>query len=351
MFKSLKVLLLSFTIVLLLSGCSDVAKSNTSELPLDSEVEVTRDKDESIYEGPIFLGKPYKFVKEEGLQVLASEDDYIRQFSKFDYQAKFGLDEKSADFELIASIYGKALLDWNDDEMSRISRALESIEVKMQAYNFRMPEELWLINEDGSIEGGAAYTRGNAIILPRDFIGRLDETGLERLILHELFHVISRYNKDLRPEIYGIISYKECQDLVVEGDLADRLIANPDAPDLNYYIDCSYEGNTVSFIPILYSDVSDISPGESFFRYLQDDMIAVEIVESLPIPIKDEQGQYLVVSKNKLEDYYDLIGDNTGYTYHPEETMADNFVLMVLEKDSRVNDPWILEELRSIFTN
>ena len=338
---------------LLLSSCAGL-NEDVDPIPLvNIEAEVSKEQEIieptiALNDAPLFLGKPYKFVEEEALSILVVEDDYMRQFSPFDYLAKFGLEEVPESLDMLKPIYAKELIEWSEEEIQRITKVLESIEPRLEGMKITMPDELWFINETGKIEGGAAYTRGNGIILPRSYIGSLDDRGLERLVLHELFHVISRYNKELRPEIYGVIHYEGCEQLVIEGELANRLIANPDAPDLNYFIRGNYEGEEKSFIPILYSEYDVIASGETFFSHLHDDMLMVEIIEGKPVPSIDTQGNYRIVSKNKISNYYELIGGNTSYTFHPEETMADNFVYMVLEKDDVVPDPWVLEALRKI---
>lgn len=57
-------------------------------------------------------------------------------------------------------------------------------------------------------------------------------------------------------------------------------------------------------------------------------MLLVNIVEGRAEPIL-VNTEPVIVSKNKLIDFYDLVGKNTNYTYHPEETIADNFVLNI----------------------
>ena len=68
--------------------------------------------------------------------------------------------------------------------------------------------------------------------LPKDInIEGLDDKGLLELFLHELFHVYSRHNIDKREEMYAVIGYEKCEDLVFPDILKEVTIANPDAPD------------------------------------------------------------------------------------------------------------------------
>lgn len=54
-----------------------------------------------------------------------------------------------------------------------------------------------LVQTTGQEESGAAYCRGNAIVLPRNMVRRADKS-LEKTLTHELFHILSSHNKKLR---------------------------------------------------------------------------------------------------------------------------------------------------------
>ena len=45
-------------------------------------------------------------------------------------------------------------------------------------------------------------------------------------------------------------------------------------------------------------------------------------------------------------DFYEQVGNNTNYTIHPEEILADNFALAIMEVSS-LPSPWVVEEIRS----
>lgn len=342
--KKYAYLLLVF--VLMLVGCST---QGDIESPVDPP-SATEDLPENTIEEPlIFIDTPVRFVVDEGVDVLSAMDDYMVQYSTFDWMSKFK-SEVPLDSSEVAERYKDSLLLWNADEIERIENVLIEVEALVSKYAFKMPDELWFIKENGTIEGGAAYTRGNAIIFPQRFLNAVDDEGLKFLVLHELFHVISRHNKELRPDLYSIIHYEQCEPLELTGDFAERTLANPDAPDLNYFIECSYRDELKTFIPVLYSNEPyDISTGESFFKFLNDDMLLVDIIEGVPTPVLGEDGQPVIVKKDSLDNYYDLIGNNTRYTYHPEETMADNFVFMVLQADGDVPNPEILVAMREVF--
>lgn len=330
-------------VLLILIGCTkqpNVKENTSSDVKLNDGVAV---ETKAEYSEPNFI-----FAEiDDAVKLLAKEDDYTSKLSKFDYKAKFKVDKILTESER-AEYYKNAVIEYNDESKEKLENAISKILKKIEPYELNLPEKIFLINTNGFIEGGAAYTRANAIIMPGAYVEYMNEAELESILSHELFHVYSRHNIDKRESIYSIIHYQKCSDLEIPKELKDFTIGNPDAPDMNYYINSLLDGKVSSWIPIIYSkEEYDLEADETFFKYLNDDMIAVEIINGRAVPILKE-GSPIIVKKEELEDYYSLIGGNTDYTYHPEETMADNFVLMINDKDDEVKSPWVLKEMRSM---
>lgn len=321
-------------LVLLLMGCSTITdKMIIGEKELMTEKELESEVNES-----------YQFISgETAIEILATEDDYISKLSLFDYHSKFQ-SEDILDEEGRKKVYGQYVLEWSDQQKEAVDAAMKVIGNKMSGFDIDMPEINFILTSDED-EGGAAYTRGTSIILKPNHVYKHSES-LEHLIAHEMFHVYSRTHKDQRVEMYGVIGYEPCEELVMPEALRDLKISNPDAPDNNFYITGRYQNTIYDFIPIIYSTAPyEIGSGASFFQTLRDDMLAVEIINGKPEPIYAE-GELVIVKKQHIDDFYEKIGLNTEYTYHPEETMADNFVFMLYEMD--VKSPWVLEGLRAV---
>lgn len=285
----------------------------------------------------------YGFIQgDEATTILAADDDYTIKLSTFDYASKYRSD-RPLDAAERKTVIEQYVLDWRPSQKTIMDEAMAEILPRIEAMGIDMPKIQFILTTRDD-EGGAAYTRENAIILKPFNIQAGD--SLNRLITHEMFHVYSRAHKELREAMYGVIHYEKCEELVIPPELAELTIANPDAPNNNYYINGTYEGETLSFIPLIYSSQAyDIDKGGSFFTHLQDNMLAVEIVDGVAEPIYRD-SQPLVVTKDKITDYFDKIGENTQYTYHPEETMADNFVALIFEDD--VPSPWVVDGLKAI---
>lgn len=182
---------------------------------------------------------------------------------------------------------------------------------------------------------GVYYTRGKGIIIPQNELYSGNEDGLYNVMLHELFHVWSRTHPNKRQQLYSLIGFRKLpvgtRDLVMNEALRSRILLNPDGIDYSYTIQLvNREGHLVDAIPIIISSRKRFSPEQpAFFSYLSFQLFPIE---------KTPNDDYQVISTPEglaPEDLIDgsnfksIIKDNTAYIIHPDEIMADNFVLWV----------------------
>lgn len=319
---------------------AEVSETKPAEV---SETKPAETKEERPAE-PVDVLVAHKFITgDEAVKILSASDDYTSKLSLYDYNSKF-FSEKPLNTEGLKAVYSEHVLEWNDSQKASVDEAMRNINKELAKFDIDMPNVSFILTSDKD-EGGAAYTRGQSIILKPHSVYKYS-INLEHLIVHEMFHVYSRAHKDLRPAMYKVIGYEKCQELKFPKEIEDLRISNPDAPDNNFYITGTYKDQMYSFIPIIYSsEPYEIGSGASFFQTLQDKMLAVEIKGDVPTPIYVDD-EPLIVNKNHIDEFYEKVGLNTDYTYHPEETMADNFVYMLYEMD--VKSPWVLEGLKAV---
>ena len=173
---------------------------------------------------------------------------------------------------------------------------------------------------------------------------------LERTFIHELFHILSRYNPELRKELYALLGFAPCPELVLPEKLNRLKITNPDACYMNYYFTVERSGNRLMMIPVLFSSSwYNEAQGGIFLDYLGLFLVSVRINGDRTEVIKDRRG-YHIYPYMKIPEYKDLIFKNSDYIIHPEEILADNFVLLFRkpEKDE-INAPELLEEMNALF--
>lgn len=288
-------------------------------------------------------GPPKLIFNQDISAILGADDDYTRTLSSFDYAAKFG-SAQPLDATRRTAAFKLAVQHFEDRDIKRLQTAFGATFARMKGMDIVLPETLHVFHED-RIEAGAAYTRANAICMPLAAVRSAPAEALADLAAHELFHVISRYNRKLRSAIYATLGFKPVEPLILAGDLAKRTIANPDAPDNNYAIPGNHQGESLHFMPILYSNRD--YQGGSFFHYLHDDLIAVEILNGAPRPIVRD-GRPLIVAKDAVKGYYDQVGRNTRYTFHPEETAADHFKLLLFHDPKTLPNPEKISALEKI---
>ncbi len=280
--------------------------------------------------------------------ILSQNDDYIQKLSHFDYAAKFKSEVplSTAEFK---TLYSNAIEPYTPADIKKLNASFSKVKKGLKDYSLTLPETLYVFSES-TVEAGAAYTRANAICIPKVFMNAISPDQLDRLVAHEIFHVISRYNSALRPKMYGIIGYQQTKALIIPPQLKDLTVANPDAPENNYFITCTYNGKNMNFMPLTYSETPyDAVKGGTFFDYLMDDMLAVEIKDGIPQALT-ENGKPLLVTKDTLENFTEQIGTNTDYTYHPEETTADHFVMLIFDDLKTLPNPELITALGDVLS-
>ena len=126
----------------------------------------------------------------EGREVVAAEDEFTARMSPFDRQArlKSAGPVSSAEHRAFAA---RSVLEWGDRDRRAITGAMRGLEARFTELGVRFPDRVLLVKTSGDEEGGAAYTRGTAIMLPAKVLGNTTPV-LRRLLCHELFHVLSR---------------------------------------------------------------------------------------------------------------------------------------------------------------
>lgn len=183
------------------------------------------------------------------------------------------------------------------------------------------------------------YTRDDLIIIPANELARADEAALLSVMYHEIFHILSRYNKDLIDKLYALVGFNRVpSDILIPDAVKNILLQNPDGISQKHLINLSLKnsGRKLKALPLIVSQspkFNEASP--AFFSYLKFDLY--EVVEDSNGRLKlicDEQG-FSTVSIRDFENFFSQIKDNTQYIIHPDEIMADNFMLLL---GARSND-------------
>ena len=277
---------------------------------------------------------------------LRTEDIYIKNLSAFDRSSRLKTNRKINDLEFLEFISEQAR-DWSAGEEEKISGIMFPINSAFSEYNMFFPEEIIFIKTTGLEEGNAAYCRGNnVIVLPIDHIN-YPADGLYDIIVHELFHIFSRNNSKVQETLYGLLSFKKCDELRLPGEIFQRKITNPDAAVNNYFFPSKINERDFNLMPLLLaSSEYDEQKGCGFFDYMELYFIAVRDNGDTTVPLIQDNGFFLF-TVDQVPDYLRLAGGNTDYIIHPEEVLAGNFVLLIKKIDN-LPDMEIIEKMKAI---
>jgi hypothetical protein len=274
----------------------------------------------------------------EGVEILGHKDEFIQRLSAFDRAARMKTDRSISEDEFVTFVKG-SVLAWNESEKAKIEAAIASILPALNALPLSLPKIVNLVKTTGTEEGRAFYTRDTAIILPEKETDEADALLLEKTIAHELFHILTRGNPALREKLYESIGFIKCDEVEFPPELKSRKITNPDAPRNDHAIRICVGEKEVRAVPILFSNAAEynVNRGGEFFNYLQLSFLVSGTSATQPI----------LAAPDEVSGFFEQVGRNTNYVIHPEEILADNFALLILDEQN-VPSPQILEKMRLI---
>jgi hypothetical protein len=222
-------------------------------------------------------------------------------------------------------------LSFSQREKDALLRELQTVYALCEKTNPNLlPDTLCLIKTRGDYYGPSVfYTRENCIVIPEDALASTN--GLQEVLLHELFHIVSRYNPDLRQTLYALIGFEPLRSPVaLPPALSERLLLNPDGIPIEWAI--GLEGG-VQAVPLIFSRYDAWQ--SSYFAHLDFQLFALEM---------DEQaGHYRILispdgrstlGPDHFVSYLQKVKDNTTYLIHPDEILADNFIWAVSEDET-----------------
>lgn len=278
-----------------------------------------------------------------GREILMTVDDYLSRLSPFDLAARMETDQ-AVTLEQFKEHLAEQVLPWSEEQTARLRPILTAVAEQLARWELNFPETVLLVRTTGVGEGHAAYTRGHAIVLP-DRVLAWPADRLADLLIHELFHILSRRNPELRDQLYRIVGFEPCGEIALPDELARRKITNPDAPVIEHVVRLPIGEKIVSVVPLLLSrsETYDVRRRGTFFDYLQFHLLEVERAGD-GWRVAQPNGQPRMHAAETTPSYLDAIGRNTTYIIHPEEVLADNFVMLVRDRKDVVT-PHILTEL------
>ena len=290
-------------------------------------------------------------TQHESATLLKKRDRFVTAMSAFDRQARLRVSRDVSEKEYLEYSSSQAIA-WEAEEVLRLTRVVKTLEQRLATFKIPFPKRILLVRTTGKEEGGAAYCRGNGVILPKGKPGP-DSAAAERLLLHELFHILSSHQRDLRHRLYALIGFHPCPEIQLPGELRNRKITNPDGPHIAYFIELEENDEKFPVVPVLYASVDRFPEGaKNFFQVMQFKLMRViRMGDEWQAQLSDGKPTFLEVNQRKTTpaSLFAQIGKNTGYIIHPDEILADNFVYLVLDKKD-LPSPQLVQGMRTLLS-
>ena len=277
----------------------------------------------------------HKFADlKEAQNLYLSNTDYFKNMTPFELEYK--LNKKNATLEEFKEYGVSQMLEFTDKEKELISNQIKEMEKTLKDQNLNLPfyEEIIFIKSTQNEENGSlAYTHGTQIYLGKNFIEMMldiDENirkkfFVHKVLWHELFHCMTRANKIFRKKMYEIINFTVMEkDFIIPKSVYDISISNPDVEHHDSYATFNINGKKIDCFIVLTASKPFNEPGDSFFNCMQSTIVPI-----------DSKGEYYL--PDDAENFWEIFGKNTTYVIDPEECLADNFSLAVLNNEYEKN--------------
>jgi len=226
------------------------------------------------------------------------------------------------------------MMDFSEDEIVFMNDVFTKAKKELDDINPKLyPKNIKLIKTDVNHYGpDVYYTRDEAIVLPKNIFEAKDLESQKNVMLHEIFHILSRYNDDFRDEMYDLIGFKKyAENLVLPKEISNKLLTNPDGVRRDYCIHLhDKKGDLQRAVPLILSRKERYDPEiPSFFSYLNFDLFPLIKISENDVTLGVNQKGESSLSIEHNANFFELIKDNTTYIIHPDEIMAENFMLAV----------------------
>lgn len=285
--------------------------------------------------------------REQGAELLVSHREYYSGFTQQDLD--YRLQKKGGTLREMYAFAEQQALDFAQAERQAVLDSVERIETILYRKGLRLPglDEIIFVKTTMAEECYAsAYTHNNEIYIGQKVLGVITtrseqsiQQSFDQLILHELFHCLSRSDPQFRKAMYEIIGFHIREEEFRPGSLtAPFVISNPDVARTDAWATFTIDGEKRDCYMVFAVDAPFEKEGDRFFDQARGWLVPVD-------------APNVRFSVRATEDYWQKVGLNTQRIMDPEECLADNFALAVLcdREDLRgesLPDPELLDQMR-----
>ena len=271
-------------------------------------------------------------------KTLGHKDRWAKQLSDFDMGARQKSAEPTTLKEFLDFTAG-AGRGWTAREEEHWQALVGKLSDAMKGLNLRLPS-IDLVKTSGEEEFGGAYTRRNAIMLPKSAtsLPMTDHRRAFFLLAHELFHVLSRTDPLLRDDLYALLGFRTVDGFEYPAELEERRLSNPDAFEYLHTVTVQSGSQSVDVIPVIQSllPLNEVIQLPNFFDAL--DIVLLSVDNGTGEALRDGNGNLIKYNFGNT-NWIPLMARNSSYIIHPEEILADNFATLMEWRSDGVLPP------------
>lgn len=252
--------------------------------------------------------------RELGKRVLSTTDNYIESMNSFERRIKFDR-EGDIDKKEYLEVLDSCVMDFTHGDRDKLAYGIKKLSSQLRELGIGYPESVNIIRTDGRDEWNSAYTRGNNIILPTKKL----EYGIEELyelLVHEFFHVYSRFNPEIREKLYNLLGFEVISKSNVPEKILKQTLTNPDAMTTVAMSNCNGENMTM-LIPLITAD-NGVDSNQ-------------DIMKSIRVRVYNSREEKLY-DIDEVGNMKKVLATNNVGVQHPEETLAENFTFLLANK-------------------
>jgi len=305
-----------------------------------------------VFAAPALAQTTFEFLSTEAAaKVLSTQDEYVRATGDLERQAKTR-STQSVSQEAYAIAIGQTAKDWTLDERSRIEAELPALGAFINQVRWDKPAKLSFIRASAALEDNLPHTRANAIVLP-DSAFSMPRAMFSSMLVHEVFHVLTRHNPQFKEQSYRHIGFELCNTVRLSAQIEQLKITNPDTPVSQHTISVRYKGRDVHALPFIGFESATIDTATGFIGKLKVRWLTVERANNVCTLNATTLAEHSADPVN-LDGLFEKVGGNTDYLFHAEEILAENFAAIYMSDlgAKHVNayrSPKLLQSLRSLW--
>ncbi len=274
--------------------------------------------------------------KTDGIKLKLENEAYFNSLTQ--QNLNYRMKQENTTAEQFRKFAGEQILDFSTSQKALLFEVVSEIqrEINKNGYELPLKDELIFIKTTAKDEIGAAgYTlKNNQIYLSNSFISNSGKNFIKRVVVHELFHCLSRSDPKFRKDMYKFIGFSIAdKEPEFPAEIKDMLAANPDVEKYDSYATFTINGKKRACYLIWLINKPFSTPADDF--QLRS--------SSVLVPVDNLTETY---NLSDASDFWEVVGKNTDYVIAAEECIADNFSFAILDgTKTKYESPEIIKNI------